>query len=73
MLPKKALHELSIAEAGAQLRSGAISSMSLTEHALGRIAQHDNALDSFILLTRERALADGVAADKANPGLGIRG
>ncbi len=59
------MHELTIAEAGAQLRSGAITSKALTEHALARIAQHDKALDSFILLTPERALADAEKADKA--------
>jgi aspartyl-tRNA(Asn)/glutamyl-tRNA(Gln) amidotransferase subunit A len=34
----KPLHELSIAEAGAKLRSGALTSAALTEHALSRIA-----------------------------------
>ena len=62
---KLPLHELSIADAGAQLRAGAITSLALTEHALGRIAKHDKALDSFLLITRERALSDAAAADKA--------
>ncbi len=65
MSARKTLHELSIAEAGAQLRSGAVTSKALTEHALARIAKHDKALDSFILQTPERALADADKADKA--------
>ena len=62
---RRELHELSIAEAGADLRSGAVTSKELAEHALARIAKHDTALDSFILLTRERAWADADKADKA--------
>src|SRR5689334_12669172 len=61
----KPLHELSIAEAGAKLRSGEISSMALTEHAIGMISKHDKSIDSFILVTRDRALGDAAAADKA--------
>lgn len=61
---KKPLHELSIAEAGAQLRGGAITSKALTENALARISKHDKQLDSFIRLTGERALADADKADK---------
>ncbi len=37
----KALHDYSIAEAGALLRSGTVTSMALTEHALGRIKAID--------------------------------
>lgn len=62
---EKPLHELSIAEAGRLLRSGDLKSMALTEHALSRIARHDKELDSFILLTRERAISDATAADEA--------
>jgi aspartyl-tRNA(Asn)/glutamyl-tRNA(Gln) amidotransferase subunit A len=59
----KALHELSIAEAGKLLRTGELTSRALTEHALGRIAALDGELHAFVLVTRERALAD---ADKAD-------
>src|SRR5436190_23057868 len=59
----RALHDYSIAEAGALLRSGAITSMALTQHALDRIATIDPLICSFVLLTRERALADAAAAD----------
>jgi aspartyl-tRNA(Asn)/glutamyl-tRNA(Gln) amidotransferase subunit A len=58
------LHELSIAEAGRRLRSGALSSMALTQHSLARIAALDGRLHSFVLLTKERALADAERADR---------
>jgi aspartyl-tRNA(Asn)/glutamyl-tRNA(Gln) amidotransferase subunit A len=61
----KPFHELSIAEAGAALRSGAVTSAALTEHALARIAALDGALNSFITVTAERARADAAAADAA--------
>lgn len=64
-MPGKPMHELSIAEAGAQLRAGGISSRALTEDAVARIAAIDPAIDSFITLTAERALADADAADAA--------
>jgi len=59
----KSLHELSIAEAGAALRSGCITSSELTRHALARIASVDSSLHSFILVTRDRALEDARRAD----------
>jgi aspartyl-tRNA(Asn)/glutamyl-tRNA(Gln) amidotransferase subunit A len=61
----KPLHELSIAEAGKLIRSGALSSTALTEASLKRIEAYDGALSSFITVTKERALADAAAADAA--------
>jgi aspartyl-tRNA(Asn)/glutamyl-tRNA(Gln) amidotransferase subunit A len=61
----KPLHELSIAEAGAMLRAGTLTARALTEDALARIAAIDPAIDSFITVTAERALADADAADAA--------
>ena len=58
------LHELSIAEVGRQLRAGALSSTILTQHALSRIASLDPLLHAFVLVTRERALADAARADR---------
>ncbi|HEX2653978.1 MAG TPA: amidase [Xanthobacteraceae bacterium] len=58
------LHELSIAEAGALLRSGSLTARALTEHALGRISAYDPVLHSFVLITQERALADADRADR---------
>jgi aspartyl-tRNA(Asn)/glutamyl-tRNA(Gln) amidotransferase subunit A len=54
---------ISIAEAGRQLRSGATTSVALTEAALARIASHDPALNAFVLLTRDRAMEDARRAD----------
>lgn len=63
MLPPKPLHELSIAEAGAALRAGTLTSTALTRDALRRIESIDPAINSFITVTRERALSDADAAD----------
>lgn len=60
----KPLHDLPIAEAGRLLRSGALTSMALTEHALGRIASLDPLLHAFVLVTKERALEDAARADR---------
>ena len=64
MTMTKPLHELSIAEAGKALRAGTVSSVALTQHALGRIAALDPLLHSFVLVTKERALADAERADR---------
>ena len=60
---EKPLHELSIAEAGARLRAGSLTSAALTDHALTRIAAIDLKINAFITVTRERALADAARAD----------
>jgi aspartyl-tRNA(Asn)/glutamyl-tRNA(Gln) amidotransferase subunit A len=59
----KPLYELSIAEAGRALRDGSVTSVALTEDALGRIEAIDGKLDSFITVTADRAHADAAAAD----------
>src|SRR5690349_18152654 len=59
----KALHDYSIAETGALLRSGKVTSMALTEHAFERIKAIDPLISAFVLLTRESALAEAAAAD----------
>src|SRR5690242_10308118 len=59
----KALHDYSIAEAGALLRSGKLTSTALTEHALDRIKSIDPKISSFITLTADNALRDAAAAD----------
>jgi len=59
----KALHDYSIAEAGALLRDGSITSMALTEHALARIKTIDPLINSFITVAGESALADAADAD----------
>jgi aspartyl-tRNA(Asn)/glutamyl-tRNA(Gln) amidotransferase subunit A len=57
------LEDLSIAEAGAKLRDGSLTSAVLTRHALDRIAKLDGALHAFVLVTEERALEDAARAD----------
>jgi aspartyl-tRNA(Asn)/glutamyl-tRNA(Gln) amidotransferase subunit A len=64
MSAPRPLHELSIAEAGRQLRAGTLSSTTLTQHALSRIASLDPLLHAFLLVTKERALADAARADR---------
>jgi aspartyl-tRNA(Asn)/glutamyl-tRNA(Gln) amidotransferase subunit A len=59
----KALHDHSIAEAGALLRAGKLSSVALTEHALDRIKTIDPLISSFVAVTADSALADAAAAD----------
>jgi aspartyl-tRNA(Asn)/glutamyl-tRNA(Gln) amidotransferase subunit A len=59
----KPLHDYSIAEAGKLLRDGKVTSTELTKHALARIEALDGAINSFILVTTERALSDAAAAD----------
>lgn len=58
-----ALHELSVAEAGALLRSGDLTSTELTEHTLERIAALNPTLHAFVTVTQERALKDADRAD----------
>ena len=57
------LHEFSIAEAGRALRSGRVTSRALTEAALARIDALDSTFRAFVLITRERAMADAERAD----------
>jgi aspartyl-tRNA(Asn)/glutamyl-tRNA(Gln) amidotransferase subunit A len=64
MSATKPLHELSIAQAGKQLRAGSLSSTTLTQHALSRIASLNPLLHAFVLVTRERALSDASRADR---------
>ena len=55
--------ELSIAAMGRALRERSVTSEQLTNDALNRIAATDSGLHAFVLLTRERALADAHRAD----------
>ena len=65
MSPSGPLHELSIAECGRRLRAGTITSGELTQAALARVDAIDGALHAFVLLTRQRALAEAAEADVA--------
>jgi aspartyl-tRNA(Asn)/glutamyl-tRNA(Gln) amidotransferase subunit A len=53
----------SLTDLAAALASGASSSLELTESALARIEALDGALNSFITVDREAALADAARAD----------
>jgi aspartyl-tRNA(Asn)/glutamyl-tRNA(Gln) amidotransferase subunit A len=55
--------DLSIAEMGRLLRSGAITAETLARDALARISTRDGALHAFVLVTGDRALDDARRAD----------
>jgi aspartyl-tRNA(Asn)/glutamyl-tRNA(Gln) amidotransferase subunit A len=57
------LHDKTISELAAGLRAGEFSSVELTKHYLERIAAHNEALNAYITVTEERALAQAEAAD----------
>ncbi len=57
------MHRQTIIETAAALRDGSVTSRRLTEAALGRIEAGDGALNSFITVAREAALAAADAAD----------
>ncbi|MFI1580805.1 amidase [Embleya sp. NPDC020630] len=57
------LAALSVAEAGALLRAGRLTSVDLVEHALSRIEAHDATLHAFVLVLREQALRRARQAD----------
>jgi aspartyl-tRNA(Asn)/glutamyl-tRNA(Gln) amidotransferase subunit A len=58
------MHNKTIVELSAALRGGEVSSTELTRHMLQRIKTHDGALNSFISVTEEVALAQARAADE---------
>ncbi|NOR18469.1 MAG: Asp-tRNA(Asn)/Glu-tRNA(Gln) amidotransferase subunit GatA, partial [Xanthomonadales bacterium] len=58
------MQRFTIAEQSRLLASGEVSSRELTQSCLDRIAQHDTALNAFIAVTPERALAAADAADQ---------
>lgn len=55
---------LPVAEAGARLRAGTLTSVELVEHALSLIDAYDPALHSFVLVTRDLALRRAARADE---------
>jgi len=57
-------HLASVAQLGAALRRGTVSSVEITQHFLQRIAEHDATLHAFVTVTHERALADAARADR---------
>jgi len=57
------LHTLTVAELAAGLKAHRYSSLDLTLHFLGRIERLAPALNAFVTVTADRALADARAAD----------
>jgi aspartyl-tRNA(Asn)/glutamyl-tRNA(Gln) amidotransferase subunit A len=58
------LHNLSVGELAARLRSRELSSVELTRHFLGRIERLNPALNALVTLTADAALAAAAAADR---------
>jgi aspartyl-tRNA(Asn)/glutamyl-tRNA(Gln) amidotransferase subunit A len=59
------LHTLTLTELAAGLERGDFSSVELTEALLGRIESHNPALNAFVTVTGEQALAVAKQADEA--------
>jgi len=59
------LHQFSLAELAAGLKTKRFSSLELTRHFLGRIDRHNPALNAFITVTAEAALAHAAQADRS--------
>ena len=57
------LAALSLSEAAAKVRSGAVTSVQLTQACLARIATYDPKLDAFITVAKEKALAQAAQLD----------
>jgi aspartyl-tRNA(Asn)/glutamyl-tRNA(Gln) amidotransferase subunit A len=57
------MHNKSLPELSAALKSGDLSSVELTQHYLDRIHKYNGDLNAFITVTDERALAQAKAAD----------
>lgn len=63
-MPDQNLADLTIAEIGPQIESKKISPVDLTQLYLDRIARLDPALNTYVTLTREEALADARRAEQ---------
>jgi aspartyl-tRNA(Asn)/glutamyl-tRNA(Gln) amidotransferase subunit A len=63
-MDQQALCYLTIAEAGAALRSKQLSAVELADACLGRIGAHDGKLHSFITLTQDLAIEQARQAEK---------
>src|SRR5258708_22703315 len=67
------LTALSLTEAAAKIRSGAVTSTQLTEACLARIAIYDPKLDAFITVMKEQALAEAKQLDAEQKAGKLRG
>ena len=59
------LHALGALASAAQVKSGAVSAVTLAEAALARVAALDGRINAFTQVTAERALAEAAAVDAA--------
>ena len=57
-------HQMNLTELAALLQAGEVSSAELTQHYLARIDQHDSALNSFITVVADQAMAQAAEADR---------
>ncbi len=67
------LTSLSLTEAAAQVRSGAVTATQLTQACLARIAIYDPKLDAFITVAKEKALARARQLDADQKAGTVRG
>ncbi|WP_428099860.1 Asp-tRNA(Asn)/Glu-tRNA(Gln) amidotransferase subunit GatA [Candidatus Rariloculus sp.] len=58
------MHDKTLAQTAEALRTGEVSALELTKHYLARIARFDDALNAFITVTEEHALAQAAEADR---------
>jgi aspartyl-tRNA(Asn)/glutamyl-tRNA(Gln) amidotransferase subunit A len=58
------MHRRTISELASDLRARRISAAELASHCLARVERHDPALNAFVTVTAERALAQAAAADR---------
>jgi amidase len=59
------IHDLTVTEQAAAIRSGELSSAEITEHYLSRIDRLNDQVGAFYTITRELAREQAAAADKA--------
>jgi aspartyl-tRNA(Asn)/glutamyl-tRNA(Gln) amidotransferase subunit A len=71
--PVDELTGLTLAEAAARVRSGAVTATQLTEACLARIAIYDPKLDAFITVMKSQALAEALKLDAEQRAGKLRG
>jgi amidase len=59
------LHDLTMVEQAAAIRSGEVSPVALVEHYLARIDRLSDTVGAFVTVTAERALAAAKSAEAA--------
>src|SRR4051812_25075517 len=67
------LASLTLSEAAAKIRSGAVTSTQLTQACLARISTYDSKLDAFITVAKEKAFAQAAQLDAEQKAGKLRG